>query len=454
MTRAPLTFFFVLVTTLLVVAPPSAAQAQQEEAQLLFERGNQHLIRGMGARGALRRRELQSALDAYLGVLRLGARTRNVVFNLALALQELGREAEAFNYYSQYLREFELSAEDRQAGTERIEVIRPRVAVATVTSTPPGAEVRVDRRDLPVRGTTPLELALDAGEHTFFFSMDGFEDASERGSFSVGRAVQVSATLVGEPVSVQFIAPSGGRLTLDGDEIDAGRAIPVRPGPHVVRLELPNAPPVERGFEIQPGGEPMAINLSGAGPGSARVAIAVDVEAEAYLDGMPIGRGQRIEFPALPGDHLLRVEADGRNRLEHRFSLQADQTVSLEVSMGQHVESGGLDAGRWLSISFAVAGLASASITTAVAFDRRDRFTQRLDNQPNDGSLEEELVGLADEVESTALAADILWGIGGLASGVAILLLVIDPGDDTESTIQVAAAPAHGGGMLSVRGSF
>ncbi len=79
------------------------ATAQQEEAALLFERGNQHLARGLRTHGRTRSRELNEALDAYLGVLRLGARTRNVVFNVALALAELGRDDEAFNYFSEYL---------------------------------------------------------------------------------------------------------------------------------------------------------------------------------------------------------------------------------------------------------------------------------------------------------------------------------------------------------------
>src|SRR5690606_6726633 len=83
------------------IAAPSPARAQAGEARVLFERGNQHLAAGLRGRGARRDRELQEALDAYLGVLRLGARTRNVVFNLGLVCQELGRANDAYNFYSE-----------------------------------------------------------------------------------------------------------------------------------------------------------------------------------------------------------------------------------------------------------------------------------------------------------------------------------------------------------------
>jgi len=454
MTRASLTFFFATIAALLVIAPASTVDAQEEEARLLFERGNQHLAGGMRARGARRTRELQQALDAYLGVLRLGARTRNVVFNLALTLQELGREAEAFNYYSQYLREFDLGDADRAAGQERMETLRTRVAVATVTSTPPGAEVRVDRRDLPVRGTTPLELALSPGDHTLFFSLNGFEDGSSESTFTVGQAQAVGVELVGRPVSVQFIAPSGGRLTLDGNEISAGHAVPVPPGNHVVRLELPNVAPLERRFELQPGSDPMTISLAGgSGTANARVALSLNVEGQAYLDGLPMGRGQRIAFPALPGEHVLRVEADGHNTLEHNFSLSLEQSLALEISMGEQNSSGGLNAGRWISFSAAVVALASASITTGAAFDLSDQYNDRLMNL-NDGRQEQALLSLADDVESMALIADVLWGVTALAGGVTILLFAISPGENVDSTVQVTLAPTPGGGALTARGSF
>lgn len=455
MKRAP-SFLIALATflTLLSTAPPSA-HAQEEEARLLFERANQHLARGMRARGATRTRELQSALDAYLGVLRLGARTRNVVFNLALTLQELHRDAEAFNYYAQYLREFELSDEDRAAGQERIEAIRPRVAVAQIESQPSGAEVRVDRRDLPVRGRTPLELALPEGEHTLYFSRDGYRDATATVAVEVGARAEVRATLEGEPVAVQVIAPGGGQLTLDGEPIEAGHAIPVPPGTHVVRLELPNAPPVERRFEVQPGASAMAIELTAGGAATqAQVRVEANVYARVTLDGLPIGRGPQVEFPALPGPHNLRIEADGRQPIHHRFTLAPAQRLTLQAQLGATVDHGGINAARAIMGVTAALSLVGAVVATGFAIDAHSQWDSLVNRQPVDGSRQAELHRLADNLEAATIATDILWGATAAFGLTTLILLIVDPGSDQESTIQVAAQPTLGGGAASVRGTL
>ncbi len=452
--RRALSFCFAsLLAAALAFAPASPAGAQEEEARLLFERGNTHLATAMRARGARRTQELSEALDAYLGVLRLGARTRNVVFNLALTLQELGREAEAFNYYRQYLQEFDLSAEDRAAGEERVAAIRPRVAVAAITSTPSGAEVRVGRRDLPVRGTTPLELALPPGEHALIFSMPGFEDATATVTVAIGQRATMSAALTGEPVAVQFIAPSGGRLLLDGEEIAAGRAIPVRPGTHAVRLELPNAPPVERHFEVQAGADPMAITLASDGAaGTSRVVVASNVETAVFLDGIPIGRGERVDAPALPGEHQLRVEAEGMNTATRTITLAPEATLALDVTMGTQVAAGGLNAGRGITGVLAALGVIGSAIVTGVALDLNDRWHRELENQPDDGSRAQDLLRLASDLETAALATDVLWSVTAVVGTIAIVLLIVDPGTDAASTIELAARPALGGGTLALQG--
>ncbi|MBX3273535.1 MAG: PEGA domain-containing protein [Sandaracinaceae bacterium] len=451
--RRALPFFLASFTFLSIAHVAPRAAAQEGEARLLFERGNQHLAAGMRARGARRDRELSEALDAYLGVLRLGARTRNVLFNLGLTLQELRREAEAFNYFSQYLREFELSAEERAAGQERVDAMRPRLAVASITSTPPGAEVRVGRRDLPARGTTPLELALPPGPHELLFSRAGYEDARASVNVDVGHTAIVAVELSGEPVAVQFIAPGGGRLLLDGAEIAAGRAVRVAPGPHLVRLELPNEPPVERRFEVPPGGEPMHISLgAGSAAGAARVVVSANVEAQVFLDGMAVGRGDRVELPAPPGEHVVRVEAAGRHTATRSITLAADQTLALDVTMGEEVSAGGLYAARGVTGALAAFSLIGAAVATGAAVDLRGEWDRRIAAQPADGSEARELEDLADRLEVAAIATDVLWSVTAVMGTIAIALLIVDPGTDTPSTIELAAQPLPFGGALALRG--
>ena len=452
MNRASFFAFSAAVATVFVL-PASPVEAQEEEARLLFEQGNEHLARGMRRRGRRRAAELQQALDAYLGCLRLDARTRNVVFNLGLTLQELGREPEAFNYYSQYLTTFELSDEDRAEGERRIEMVRPNVAVVSIRSTPDGADVRVDRRDLPVRGQTPLDLALPEGEHTIFITRDGYLEGTATATVANGQTAQASVELAGEPVPVQFIAPGGGQLTLDGEVVEAGRAIPVPPGAHVVRLELPGAPPVERSFEIAPGAEPLTLELSAVGGVThSRMALNIDVPSSVFLDGVGVGHGRRVETPVPPGEHVVRVESPGYNAAAHRFTLQPAQALSMSVSMGEHPDSGGLDAARVTTTLFASLGAVTSAFLIGLSFDLRAQWDSAILAQDADGSDEAELRAIADDLEGMTIGADVAVSATVVLGTLAIVFLAISSGDDVESTVEVAAAPTLGGATLAVRG--
>jgi hypothetical protein len=447
-----------LVAALLASAPvalgtPSVAHAQQEEARVLFERGNEHLARGLRSHGRRRAQELEQALDAYLGVVRLGARTRNVVYNIAIVFQELGRHEEAFNYYSEYLRTFDLSEEDRADGQRRLDALRPQVAVLSLGSAPEGAEVRVDRRDLPVRGTTPLELALPAGPHRLFFAREGYEEMTVEASARTGEVDRVSAALVARPVPVQVIAPSGGRLTLDDAEIVAGRAVPVAPGAHVVRLELPGAPPVERRFEVQAGSEAMTLELSATAsvqPTGGTLAIQVDAPSQIFLDGVRIGSGTRVDAPALAGGHMLRIESPGRQTATHRFSLDLGQQLALGVTMREGAD-GGVIAGRAITGVLALAGIGVSAYFIARSVDLHDTFERLLAAQDSGQPFSSrELNAVADDLELHLAGMDIGLAVTALTGTLAIVLLAVDAGGG-ESTVEVLGAPTPGGGTLQAR---
>lgn len=432
-------------------APPSEAIAQ-DEARLLFERANRHFATGMRARGARRTRALEEALDAYLGVLRLGARTRNVVFNLAVTLEELDRDPEAFNYFADYLRSFELSDADRAEGQRRVEALRPRVAAVSIDSTPQGAAVRVDRRDLPVRGQTPMELALPAGEHTLFVVSHGYEESTTTVTATVGSTAQVSLELVGAPVPVQVIAPGGGRLTMDGEEMAAGRSVPVSPGPHVVRLEVPGAPPIERHFEVPAGGQPMVLELAGSSAAvPSRVALDVESPSIVFLDGVAVGRGTHVEFPAAPGEHLLRVESRGRVAATHAFSLNPGQSLSLDAELGAR-GGGGVNAARVIFTILGGVGLVGSATLLGLTVDARSRWdtaaTALAEMRTTQTQANAEAVHA--ELSTLALATDITIGVTALFGALAIVFFIIEPEADGESTVTVAARPEVGGASLAL----
>lgn len=444
-----------LLGALLAIAPtaaaPSAARAQTEEARILFERGNEHLARGLRARGRARERELAAALDAYLGVIRLNARTRNVVFNLALTLDELGRDEEAFNYFSEYLHGFELGEDERAEGRRRLEALRPSVAVVRVESTPPGAEVRLDRRDLPVRGTTPIELAVSPGTHLVFVTRRGYAEGTATTSAAIGSTAHVALELVPEPIDVQVIAPSSGALTLDGEAIEPGRTLRVPPGPHVVRLEIAGAPPIEPRFELAPGDAPLVLELSGpatAAASSPRLAVTIDTPAQVFVDGLSVGRGDRVEIPVLPGAHELRVTAPGHTPLVHRVSLEPGETLRLSVDLGVAPDATGVDVARGVLGALTAAGIAVSIGLYVHAQELWDLWNRAIRDQ--DAWSAEALHRLADRVEAAALATDVSVGITAALGLAAIVSFFVGPGAAEDSSVRVAAAPLPNGASASV----
>ncbi|MGE0790869.1 MAG: PEGA domain-containing protein [Sandaracinaceae bacterium] len=445
--------FATSLSALSTVAPDRAA-AQEGEARLLFERGNQHLAEGMRARGRRRQQQLEQALDAYLGVLRLGARTRNVVYNLALTVEALGRTQDAFNYFAEYLAAFDLSVDDRADGERRLEALRPAVAVLEIRSQPPGAAVRVDRRDLPVRGTTPITLAVDPGEHAIFFELDGYDSSEVHAVATLGASATVSGSLSAVAVPVQFIAPSGGTLTLDGAEVTAGRSIPVAPGTHVVRLALEGAPPVERTFEVRAGSDPMTLELAAIAGSLTHLAIEVSTDAEVRLDGLPAGQGRSIDLPTRAGDHVLQVHADGYNPLLHRFHLDTDQRLRLDVSLGRAGDDTGLDVARTVLGITAAVGVVMTATLGALSLSEYDAYNEALDlyRQGSNAKTSAELAADADALEALFLATDITMGITA-AFAVTTLILLFVPGDQgAPSNVEIAAGAGPTGGSIALRG--
>ncbi len=436
---------------------PSPAAAQQEEARALFEQGNAHLARGLRARGRARARALEQALDAYLGVLRLGTRTRNVVFNTALTLAELERNDEAFNYYSEYLRAFDLSDDERAEGQRRIDALRPSVAVIRVESTPPGAEVRVGRRDLPVRGATPIELALPPGAHPVFLTRAGYAEASGEATAAVGSTATLTLTLAPEPVAVQVIAPAHGRLTLDDRVIEPGRTIAVVPGAHVVRLEVEGAPPIERRFEVSAGDPTLVLELSApaaTGATQTQVALAIDTPAEVFLDELPVGRGARLAFPARPGAHVLRVSAPGRTPLVHPLTLAPAEALSLSVELGAAADETGIHIARAILGSLAIAA-AGASIGLGVhTLELSDEWNRQIaarwqDTQEPRTPSPDELKALGLRVEDAALLTDIALATTAALGVAALIAIIVGPGSGEASAIRVGAGPTAGTGVVA-----
>jgi hypothetical protein len=428
-------------------AMPHAARADDNaEARVYFERGNRALERGMNARGARRTRFIEEALAAYVQSLSI-VRSRNVVYNAGIALEALGRDEEAFAYFREYLGYSDLTDEERREATQKLTAIRTRVAVVMVTSTPEGAQVHIDRRDLAPVGVTPLEVAISEGDHTIYISAEGYGTKEAQIHGAPGQRETVSLSLRAEPIALVIRAPGNAPLTLDGRTVAAGSEIQVMPGDHEIRYGT--AEPIR--VTIHPGEGRRTVDVEApegtapAGP-PGLLAVSVNVPATVYVDDQVVETGREVEASVASGPRTIRVEAAGYSPATQRIDIPADGQTHIRVRLEEDV-SGSSRLGKWPGVFLAVGGftaIAAAGIGMAALFQHADWK----DDPARDAAT-------ADHIESLNVAADVTFGIGAALAATGLILAIIN-GDEEQapSRIDVAAAPIDGGGVVVARGSW
>ncbi|MAQ17281.1 MAG: hypothetical protein CMN30_21105 [Sandaracinus sp.] len=425
---------------------PTAIHAQSNaEARVHFEEGNRLYARARRLRGARRTEALEGALAAYMRTLG-EVRSRNALFNTLIVLEELDRPTEAWAYLMEYLAIRGLGEDERREGEAKRSALAERVAVIAVASEPPGAQVFVDRLDLAPRGSTPLELALEPGEHRLYVRLPHHATAELAVTAVRGERREVRAPLEAEPVRVTFevMAPPGTPLVLDGEPATAG-SIELAPGLHVARLEPAGGTPVERRFEVRPG-EPMRVRLE-ASAGAARTALAqlrvtATVEVAVAVDGAPVGSGREVETSLSPGSHVVEVTPPEGPGLRRMVVVREGETTALHAQVDPPTR-------RLGALPHIALGLTAAGAITTLALGIR---TRRLEDT-NRAACVAPCPELGDEVDDAALATDIVLGAtAALAVTTLILYLVDRPRGD--ASLDVRAAIDRRGGALQLGGRF
>src|SRR5580693_9719278 len=140
---------------LTLASPPGVARADgtADEAELHFHMGAKDFARG----------DYEGALAHFMHSNRL-APNRNVLFNIATAFEQQKRYVDAHRYYVDAL-EGETDPRARAAVQAGLARVTPSVAVLDVATSPPGATLYVDRKDLGSAGRAPRLLALPPGRH-------------------------------------------------------------------------------------------------------------------------------------------------------------------------------------------------------------------------------------------------------------------------------------------------
>ncbi len=442
--------FFALALTagLLFASPPIQGQTTDvnAEARVFFDRGTELLERAERVQGRRRRRLLQQALQAFVSTLRI-VRSRNALFNAALVLEQLDRPAEAFAYYREYLDIPGLSSVERQQAQGRIDVLRPVIAVVSVRSTPPGADVFVDRLDLAPRGRTPLQIALSPGEHTLYFRHPHYEDAEARVVAETGTTRQVEKELTPHPVEVRFEVPANAHLSLNGEAVESvPQALP--PGEYVARLEVSGRAPTERRFVLRAGDEPRTLRLEPGPAAEGTLIVQNSIPAHVTVDGRALGAGRSVEAALPPGSHRLRVAADHHRTFESVVSVEAGRHTNVSVTLAPQ-------AARPLgALPHIALGATGASVAVWAGLSAR---ALRMRRDHDDACTQERPECNRQSfrrVERANLTADVILGVAGALATTTLVLYLVNRkiGEPSRANIELSVAP--GATHVQVGGRF
>ena len=178
-------------------------------------------------------------------------------FNMALALQHLGRMREARQALHQCLAMPETGAD---AGLQHdaealLAAVRAAVGTLYLAVAPPVAEARVDgERQLGDGGTRTLDI--DPGRHVVSLAAEGLSTQEFILQVAPGERVVRRVDLATRPARVR-VMPSVGDATvsLDDDVVGRGRSVEWTgpPGTHRLRVEAPGYVPQRRPISVGPG---------------------------------------------------------------------------------------------------------------------------------------------------------------------------------------------------------
>lgn len=305
----------------LATVPSAAADGVADEADLQFQLGADAYAAG----------NYRGALEHFLASNRL-VPNRNVMFNIARAFEQLGRFPDAYRYYVDALRG-ETSATTQRELEASIARVSPRVAIAVVDSSPPGATVYVDRRDLGSVGTTGARLGLATGTYRFLLELPGYHPV-EVGPFELraGTRTPISATLTPIVGTVVITGAAGAEVRVDDEGAAAACRLPcelaLAPGTHTLYFASAGARAAPRTVAVTADQRSTVEASFTVDTGSILVS-ADETGARVEVDGALVGFTPTVVTGVAVGTRAVRVSLRGFESVERSVEVRADQQLDL-----------------------------------------------------------------------------------------------------------------------------
>jgi outer membrane receptor protein involved in Fe transport len=317
-----------LLASLLLASLSAHADSVADEADFHFHRGATLIRQG----------NLEEALSEFLGSNRL-VRNHNTLFNIARCFELLHKSNEAYRWYGDLLVDESLPEADRKAVENALERLRPSLALLRIETTPPGATVFIDRKDLGARGQTPVTLALPPGNVLALVELVGFKPAQAAAALAVGKTATVSLSperiygtivLAGEPqqAEAQIDRATAQRLPASGP-------LKMVPGDHLVFITAPGYVAQQLSVQVPAAGAvPVRFNLLPLPPPSGTLVVRANVDgALLRLDGREAGFTPDVIKNVAAGQHHLEIAAEGRETFAQEVAVAENERAFVDARL-------------------------------------------------------------------------------------------------------------------------
>ena len=317
-------FVFVLALFALSYARPALAYDVADEADLEFQLGAERYETG----------DYKGALEHFLASNRLVA-NKNVVFNIARSYEQLKRAPDAYRYYLLAL-EGETNPQARKRVEEALVRITPLVAILKVNTTPPGATVYLDRKDLGPRGNAPRTLGLPAGKRRVMVEKAGYEPAqSDEVDLAIGQERTITLTLKQILGNARIEGEPGAQVKVDDEASAVACTIPcalnVTPGRHTFFVYKEGFQPGEISAEI-PANQNTIVRARLATQ-TGTVVVSSDVrEALVTVDGN--AKGFTPTVLTIPvGTHTVTISQQGYRAFAQTVLVARNQESKIDANL-------------------------------------------------------------------------------------------------------------------------
>lgn len=305
-------------------APLAHADDVADEADLQFQLGADRYEAG----------DFKGALEHFLASNRL-VPNKNVLFNIARTYEQLKRAPDAYRYYLLAL-EGETNPQAQKRVNDALTRITPNVAILKVETTPPGATIFLDRRDLGPRGNAPRTLGLPAGKRKVIVEKPGYEPAeSEEIDLAIGQERTVTLTLKQILGTAKLEGEAGAQVKVDDENGRVACTLPcsidVAPGRHTFFVVKEGYQPGEITAEIPPN-QVTAVRARLATQTGA-VVVSSDVrDALITVDGAAVGFTPAVLSTPV-GKHTITISQQGYRPYVQQIEVSRQQETKIDAQL-------------------------------------------------------------------------------------------------------------------------